>query len=142
MKDVISKVHVYDHSIEKVWNAITQANEISTWFIKTDFKAEVGYRYTFTAGEEKGCTQITGVVKEANPYTLVYTWVVQNTDTETTVKWVLEEAEGKTKLYLEHSGISKYTGETAVAMFGSFNEGWNNCIAQLSKYLNQTVHAG
>jgi len=125
-----------------VWNAISKAEEISAWFINADFKAEPGYKYTFTASEEQGCTQITGVVKEADPYTLVYTWIVQNTDTETTVKWMLEEFDGKTKLYLEHSGISKYSGETAVTMFGHFAKGWDNCIKELTQYLTQEVHAG
>lgn len=113
------------------------AEEISTWFIKADFKAEAGYHYTFTAGEEKGCTQITGIVKEANPYTLVYTWVVQDTVSVTTVKWVLEKVKEGTKLYLEHSGIANYSRDTAVTMFGHFNAGWDNCISELSKHLTK-----
>ena len=47
-----------------------------------------------------------------------------------------------TKLYLEHSGISIYEGETAVAMFESFNGGWDNCINELSAYLKELVNAG
>ena len=86
MKDIISKEHTFNHPISKVWNAISRAEEISTWFIKADFKAEPGYNYTFTASEESNCTQITGVVKEANPYTLIYTWIVAETRAETTVK--------------------------------------------------------
>ncbi len=142
MKDVIIKEHIFNHSIDKVWDAISKAEEISTWFISADFRAEPGFRYTFTAGEEKGCTQITGVVKEANPYTLIYTWVVQDTDTETTVKWVLNKVENGTKLYLEHSGISNYPGDTAVTMFGHFGAGWDNCVSELSKYLTKELHAG
>lgn len=142
MKDVISKEHLFDHAIDKVWSAISKAEEISAWFIKADFKAEPGYKYTFTASEEQGCTQITGEVKEANPYTLVYTWIVENTTTETTVKWQLEEFKGGTKLFLEHSGISNYPGDTAIKMFGHFGAGWENCINLLTKYLTQEVHAG
>ena len=55
MKDVIKKEHVFNHPIDKVWDAISRAEEISIWFIKADFKAEKGYQYTFTASEEKGC---------------------------------------------------------------------------------------
>ncbi len=142
MNDVISKEHLFAHPIKKVWDAISREEEISTWFIKADFKAKAGYAYTFTASEEQNCTEITGVVKEADPYTLVYTWIVQNTKAETTVKWVLEETTDGTKLLLEHSGISNYEGETAVAMFGSFSKGWDNCIIELSEYLKQEVHAG
>ena len=137
MKSIITKEVQFSHSIDKVWNAITKAEEISTWFIKADFKAEAGYQYTFTSPpNEKGCTVISGEVKQSSPYTLIYTWVVGDTNVETTVKWELESTESGTKLYLEHSGISNYAGDTAISMFESFNGGWNGCINQLTDYLN------
>ena len=142
MKDVITKEHFFSHPIDKVWNAISKEEEISTWFIKADFKAEKGYKYTFTASEEHGCTQITGEVKSADPYTLVYTWIVQNTNTETTVKWDLVQTPEGTKLLLEHSGISKYPGDSAVSFFTNFNQGWDNCINELVSFLSKKVHAG
>ena len=134
MKDIIVREEIINHPVEKVWNAISKEEEISTWFIKAKFKAVVGEPYSFTS-EEKGCVAINGVVKEANPYTLVYTWVVENTDVETTVKWVLESQGENTKLYLEHSGISNYPGDTAVKMFESFSGGWENCVNKLQEYL-------
>jgi len=143
MIDVIKKETVLNHSIDAVWNAITKADEISTWFIPADFKAEPGYQYTFTSPpNEKGCTVISGEVKKANPYTLIYTWIVADTKVETTVKWELEATNNGTKLYLEHSDISNYAGDTAVAMFESFNGGWDNCILGLTNYLKDEVNAG
>ncbi|MEM8508962.1 MAG: SRPBCC domain-containing protein [Bacteroidota bacterium] len=141
MKDVIFKEKIFNYSIDKVWKAISEEDQISSWFIKADFKAEKGYCYTFFS-EGENCTQITGEVKEAHPYTLIYTWVVENTNIETTVKWSLERLEGKTKLYLEHSGISGYPGDTAVTMFNSFNAGWDNCAVELSNFLKAAIHAG
>ncbi len=138
MKDSITKEKVFNHPINKVWDAISKAEEISTWFIQADFKAEKGYQYTFTSEvNEKGCTTIRGTVKEANPYVLVYTWIVAGTEAETTVTWILEPVAEGTKLHLEHSGISNYAGATAIAMFESFNGGWNGCINQLTDYLKQ-----
>jgi len=142
MQDVIIKEEKFKHPIDKVWNAITQAEEISKWFIDADFKPEPGSAYVFTAPPEQNCTQITGVVKVATPYTLIYTWVMQNTDVETTVKWTLEEEGDYTVLHLEHSGISNYEGETAVKMFESYSGGWLNCVTELSAYLNKLEHAG
>jgi len=143
MKDLIKKERVFTQNIDTIWNAITIAEEISSWFIKADFKAEKGYKYTFTASEDKGCLTITGEVKESSPYTLVYTWIVEDTNTETTVKWDLEPTEdGGTKLHLEHSGISNYTGDTAVKMFESFDGGWDGCINGLMDYLKKEVNAG
>lgn len=141
MKDVIIKEKILNHPIDKVWNAITDAKEISTWFIEADFKAETGYQYTFNASGGE-CSPIKGEVKQANPYTLVYSWIVTEKPLETTVKWILEEVEEGTKLYLEHSGISGYQGETAVEMFNSFNGGWDNCISGLTDYLKQMIYAG
>jgi uncharacterized protein YndB with AHSA1/START domain len=141
MKDAIVKEKVFSYPIQKVWNAISKAEEISTWFIQADFKAIPGYKYTFTASPEHNCTQITGEVKSADPFTLIYTWVVQDTAVETVVKWVLEEVEDGTRLYLEHSGISAYPGNSAVQMFESFNGGWDNCVTELNSYLTKEVHA-
>ena len=142
MKDIIKKEAHFNHPIEKVWNAISKAEEISTWFIKADFKAESGYHYTFIASQKNDCVNITGVVKEATPYTLIYTWIVAHTEVETTVKWELEATDNGTRLYLEHSGISKYKGDTAIKMFESFNGGWDGCMTELSDYLKKLVNAG
>ena len=74
---------------------------------------------------------------------MVYTWIVKDKPGTTTVTWKLEPIDGgRTKLYLEHSGISNYAGETSVAMFDSFNGGWDNCINELSNYLKEHVNAG
>ncbi|MBU3822077.1 SRPBCC domain-containing protein [Flavobacteriaceae bacterium XHP0103] len=142
MKDVITKEAVFNHPIDKVWNAISKSEEISTWFLKNNFKAEKGYNYTFKSEGDKGCHVINGIVKEANPYVLIYTWVVEGTNIETTVKWELTSTKEGTKLYLEHSGISNYPGETAIKMFESFNGGWDGCLNALTTYLKEAVHAG
>ena len=66
------------------------AKEISTWFIQADFKAEVGYEYTFTHES----TQIKGHVLEASPFhTLIYTWIVGGTGVETTVSGSLKKTQ-------------------------------------------------
>ncbi|MEM7187325.1 MAG: SRPBCC domain-containing protein [Bacteroidota bacterium] len=141
MKDQITKEQFYPHPISAVWNAITLADQLTAWFIKADFKAEVGYQYTFTSSGED-CTEITGEVKKATPYTLEYTWIVAETNVETIVRWTLREQGEGTELHLEHSGIAGYGGDTAVKMFESFNGGWENCVNLLLGYLKEQVHAG
>jgi len=148
MKDLIKKEHQYQANITDVWNAITNANEISAWFIKADFKPEVGYNYTFTheeqsANSEITCTVISGKVLEADPvHNLVYTWTVSGTNVETTVKWQLQENEKGTLVTLFHSGISNYeTEEMITKMFTGFSNGWDGCIVNLEKYLTQELHA-
>ena len=134
MTDIILKKHQFQCPIERVWKAITEASEISSWFIQADFMAEVGYHYTFTHEN----TVITGDVLVVNPVTkLVYTWMVKGTNVITTVSWKLESNSEGTMLTLEHSGISNYPGETAVAMFQNFNGGWDACLSGLEKYLTE-----
>jgi uncharacterized protein YndB with AHSA1/START domain len=134
MQDLITKRRQFSHPIGRVWEAISRAEEISSWFIQADFKAEVGYRYTFTHQQ----TKIKGEVVVVKPVTdLAYTWIVEGTEAVTTVHWKLEENSEGTLLTLEHSGISNYPGETAVVMFNNFKGGWDSCVNNLQKHLTE-----
>ena len=116
MKDKITKEKYYNHHINDVWKAISSADEISSWLLKADFKAEPGYKYTFAhekISDDGQCstTIINGTVLKVEPvYHLTYTWIVDGV-TETTVQWTLQEEEGGTLLKLEHTGISNYPSE-------------------------------
>ena len=139
MKDALTKEKTFAHSIDKVWKAISEGEEISKWFIQADFKPEVGYQYTFTASEEHGCTVVKGRVLEASPYVLKYSWMVGDVPIETIVTWSLEEVEGSTKLTLIHSDIDNYEGETAPEMMGHFDKGWEACISGLIQYFENEI---
>ncbi len=138
MNDKIVREHQFEHSINKVWDAISKAEEISEWFITADFKAEQGYKYTFKHEAGGVITTINGEVLKVNPVNeLIYTWVVEGTDVITTVSWKLEENASGTFLILEHTGISNYPGENAVAMFNSFSGGWERCVNDLQAHLEK-----
>lgn len=137
MSNTIKKEKFYNHPIAEVWQAISNQQAISAWFIQADFKAEEGYQYKFTHES----TTITGEVLEANPvYELVYTWIVSGTSVKTTVKWHLQEKEKGTLLRLEHSGIEDYK-ETAAQFFDNFSKGWDHCMDELEKYLQESNFA-
>ena len=134
MQDVIVREQFYSHPISEVWKAISEGKNISKWFIQADFQPTVGYQYTFTHED----TVIKGEVLEVAPVTtLAYTWIVGETSVATTVRWMLEEKDGGTALKLEHSGISKYPGESAAKMFSSFQGGWASCLNELEGYLEK-----
>ena len=136
MEDQIKKEKFLDFPISDVWDAISNQEKISAWFIQADFKAEVGYGYKFTHED----TIITGEVKEVNPVNdLVYTWIISGTEVETTVRWTLEEKNGGTQLNLVHSGITSYDGSVAQNFFDNFSNGWDNCNENLEKYLIENV---
>ncbi len=139
MKNSIKKEQVLPHSIDAIWRVISLGEKLTEWFIKADFKPEIGYAYTFTASEGSNCTEIKGKVKKASPYELEYIWVVADTGVETIVSWILEAVENGTKIKLMHRGISNYPHETAIKMFENFNGGWDHCLNLLTEYLAKYV---
>ncbi len=141
MKDAIIKEQIFNGPIDTVWQAITVAEEMSIWLEPTNFKAIKGFRYVINA-KANDCPPIVGEVIEADPYTLVYSWIIEANPVRTLVKWVLEEVEGGTKVYLEHSGIANYSGEDAIAMFESFSGGWEKCFNGITKHLQIETNAG
>ncbi len=141
MKDIIIKEQIFNSSIDSVWQAITVAEEISIWLEPTNFKAIKGFQYVINA-KAGDCPPIVGEVIEASPYTLVYSWVIEANPVRTIVKWVLEEVEGGTKVHLEHSGISSYSGEDVIAMFESFSGGWERCFNGIATHLQIETNAG
>ena len=134
----INKEKFLPFAIEDVWKAISEQDLISKWFIQADFKAEVGYQYKFT--HEK--TEIVGEVLEVNPvFDLVYTWMVNGTNVNTTVRWQLEKVEEGTKVHIEHFGFDKYEEAQVAPLFDSFEKGWASCLAELEKYFSNVEKA-
>lgn len=132
----IELTRTYRHPIGAVWSAISDAAKISEWFIQADFKAEVGYEYTFTHES----TTITGQVIDSNPPSrLVYTWVLGGIST--TVHWTLEETNDGTVLTLVHDGIDAY-GDSAATWFTNFEHGWTRCVDELESYLSKVTVDG
>ncbi len=132
----IELTKTYKHEIGAVWSAISEAAEISEWFIKADFEAKVGYDYTFTHED----TTITGTILASQPPTeLVYTWVLGGVST--TVRWTLSASSEGTLVTLIHDGIDAY-GDSAATMFGHFEKGWTSCTDELTKYLSKVPANG
>lgn len=137
MHDMISKEQWFPHPIEKVWKAITENSQVSQWLVPTDFKAEVGFEFTIKDPKEE-CNMVKGVVREASPYTLIYTWIDQQwQDIHTVVQWDLEEHENGTQVSMKHIGIAEYPGKTASLQFDNFSGGWQRCFSQLETLLNE-----
>ena len=134
MSKKVEKQHFYKSPISEVWEAISDQDQISAWFIQADFKAEIGYEYTFKHED----TTVTGKVLESDPVTnLVYTWIVGGTEVETEVRWTLEEKDGGTLLTIRHTGFENYSEETAVSMFSSTQKGWDAVIKELTTFLSE-----
>jgi len=136
VNDVISKSKWIKQPINKVWKAITDNEQVSQWLVPTNFKAEVGFEY-FLQDPKKECNVVTGKVLEADPYTLVYTWINEAANTvETIVRWELKEENGGTTLEMTHIGISKYSTDLQAGMTESYTSGWKRCFENIGNLLN------
>jgi len=103
----------FAHPPERVWRALTQPELIADWLMQSDFSAEVGHRFRFTA--EWG--EIDCRVLEIKPHrSLAYSWEAHGV--KTVVTWTLEATEQGTRLRMEQAGFrpdqkQAYAGATS-----------------------------
>ncbi len=129
--DRIEKEVYYPYPPERVWRAITDQKELGEWFVQGDFQPEVGYEYNFANDD----TRVRGTVLEVEPPgKLVYTWIKNDTEIETTVIWTLEPKNDGTVLRIEHVGISQYK-YSAPELFESTHHGWEYVVQAIGAHL-------
>lgn len=98
---------------EQVWECLTDATLLSQWFMKTDFKPELGYKFQFRAKPIpafKWDGIVYGTVLEIVPLKKIkYRWQGGSAPgvvhLDTTVAWILEPKDNGTQLRLEHRGF-------------------------------------
>lgn len=111
---------------ERVWQAITDARELSTWLMPTDFAPVVGRTYTMRTRPGPSFNGVvTGEVLEVEPPTrLAYTWnggPVRNTR----VIWTLTAQGSGTDMRLEHLGFNGVRSTLVAALLGN---GWRGLV--------------
>ena len=108
----------YAHPIEKVWRALTEADQMGQWIMnfsnapdemKTDFRPVVGTTYRMNARTGRGWRgYVVGTVLEVVPNErLVYTWA--GSDEQDTnpvrVEFTLQRTPKGTRLHMVQSGF-------------------------------------
>lgn len=112
----------YPQSVQQVWTAISDQNEISAWMkypTKLDLRPGGIIHIEFSS---QGSLE--GIVCNVEPLRLlVYAWG------DSLVKWELDVAPESTKLHLAHSGVRP---ELAAGL----GAGWHAFLDQLEDYLD------
>lgn len=130
-KKLLVVERTYEAPIEKVWEAITNKEQMKEWyFAVSDFKAEVGFEFQFT-GENDGRAYLHKcVVVEASPVTkLAYTWRYEGYVGESLVTFELfSEEKDKTRLKLTHADLDTFPKDNADFAQENFNQGWNHIL--------------
>ncbi|MCY0976618.1 SRPBCC domain-containing protein [Chryseobacterium wangxinyae] len=122
--------------IEKVWKALTDKNEIPSWYFNiADFEAVVGKSFDFyEPGEEKKYLHRIEILEIIENQKLKHTWFYPLfSDQKTIVTWELENDEGGTKVSLTHEGTENLKDLGEGFSEESFTKGWNEIVGQSLK---------
>jgi uncharacterized protein YndB with AHSA1/START domain len=137
MDDIVIE-ETYPHSIEQVWEALTNPAALADWLMPGDFKAIVGHKVQFRCQSHADFDGVVDVVvlEADKPRKLSYSWKTSDMHTPTTVTYTLTALPGgKTKLRMAHTGFGKDNGTITHPLFKG---GW---VKKLKEQLPQAIAA-
>ena len=133
--DRMIKTVFFTASRETVWSFLTEKEKLAQWFNPAEDDLADGADYALFATADDGSVSkmCWGKVLEMDrPSRLVYTFTIKPLGgAMTTVTWMLEEAQGGTKLTLRHEGIGEAAGEAAMGLLMALDSGWDKHFAAL-----------
>jgi uncharacterized protein YndB with AHSA1/START domain len=139
MQNEVKQTWQFNQPPNEVWNYLVKPELIEQWLMATDFKPEVGHKFTFSHSVKnksnyEGTTHCE--VLEVIPFArLSYKWngriIGGGRAYNSTVVWTLVPNENGTELRLHHSGFT--VPEDAIA----HSSGWNNCIKRFQEHINK-----
>ncbi len=125
---------VYNAPPERVWQAITDNSKMKEWYFDIpDFKPEVGFEFSFTAGsKEKEYVHLCRVTEVIEGKKLSHTWRYEGYEGDSEVTWELFPEGDKTRVVLTHSGLETFPH---LKDFGreSFAQGWTDIVGRMLK---------
>lgn len=137
--DRIERTLELDHSPERVWQALTTAEGLGTWFGNS---AEIDLRIggAATLRWSSGDTAHLTIERLEPPRVFGYTWHINGLDADdprrTYVEFTLEPAGAGTTLTMVESGFAQLTGDEHVTSFGGNTDGWKSELGELVAYLD------
>ena len=141
MSLVISRT--YPASVDRVFKAWTDANQLGQWFAPTDdyttrasVDLSVGHEYRIAITHKGGNVHtILGTYRQIDPpRKLVYTWRWEGGPSSDTLVTVDFTPDGEaTKVTITHEQFTNTEDRD------KHNEGWNGCLNRLQRTLTSTV---
>lgn len=120
----------YNAPIEKVWDAITNKDEMKQWYFDiAAFKPEAGCQFQFTGTDKSGTITYVHLckIKEVVPLKkLSYTWRYEGYGGNSLVTFELFAEAHKTKLILIHAGLETFPASNPDLAKHNFVEGWTH----------------
>jgi uncharacterized protein YndB with AHSA1/START domain len=115
---------------EKVWNAITDKNEMKKWyFALADFRLEVGFEFQFTGGtEERTYLHLCRITEVIPQKKLTHSWRYDGYEGTSFVMFELFAEGTTTKVRLTHEGVETFPASNPDFAKKNFVEGWTAII--------------
>lgn len=133
----------YHAQAAKVWKAITDKNEMKSWYFDlAGFKPEVGFTFSFTGGPspEKQYVHLCEITEVIPGRKLTHSWRYEGYAGNSFVTWELFDKADQTLLKLTHAGIETFPNDNPDFDISNFREGWNQIInTSLAEYLGKAV---
>jgi uncharacterized protein YndB with AHSA1/START domain len=122
---------IFKATKKDVWRALTEKDLMKQWYFDLpEFKAEVGFTFGITGGEEGGVQylhhfEIMEVIPEQK---LMHTWCFVGYEGISYLTYELFDEGENTKLILTHSGIESFPANIPDFEFHKFEMGWNHIL--------------
>lgn len=143
MSDLVIVERTYNAPIEKVWNAITDRDEMKKWYFDLpEFKADPGFEFQFYGEGKQGerFLHLCKVIEVIPKKKLTYSWRYDGYEGNSFVTFELFADGNKTRLKLSHKGLESFP-VTPNKDFAkeNFMEGWTHIIGTgLKEYVEHT----
>ena len=124
----------------KVWEAITHPLQMRQWYFDIpDFKAKVGFEFSFEGGEKNQIYIHRCTIMEVVPFKkLCYTWLYQGYTGKSLVCFELFAGVNTTTLKLTHTGLESFPEDNPDFSKENFEKGWEEIIGtSLKKFLHR-----
>jgi uncharacterized protein YndB with AHSA1/START domain len=144
MQDTIIREITVKASKERVYKAISDPQQIITWFPNAvEGSMAVGERPIFDFGEY-GKNQIYIEAAQPNDY-FAYRWIPGSdhflgdvlTQPNTLVEFQIQETNGMTKITVKESGFTSLPADVAEQKFKDNSGGWEFMISRLEKVMQE-----
>lgn len=131
----------FNSSLNRVWEAITEPNQMSQWFFPQieSFKAEQGFKTEFLVEiENRKFTHLWGIMSVETKQKIEYTWRYKEYPGDSMVTFELKEEDTTVKLKLTATVLEDFPQHIPEFKRESGVEGWNYLIKEsLKNYLEQ-----
>ena len=144
---MIRKEIIIDQPVERVWEALTQPEEMKNWYFNiSNFepKEEEIFDFIVSFTDEEGehnFRHLFKILKVSPAEKLQHTWEHPGHSAGTSVlTWELFPHDGSTTVELSHEGIETFLDEgSRYFTEASYHAGWTDILQGLKEYLENEI---